>query len=157
MILSHNLRQLIISDHRTVRDVYVDAIQSQVNKIYSQEQVNAWSALAYLPQILDKPLKEGKGFVSCQNNQIEAFAVRYPMNRLALLYCRGRSTRLGHASNLLDRIELEAKLDKQNYLVTEASLCSFELLLKRGWILKNPEKILIGGVDFTRYLMKKYL
>ena len=81
-----------------LREVYEDAIRTCDKSLYSPEQIEAWSALAYLPGILDKSLKQGVGWVSCVNKTIEAFALKYPHNRLALLYCRGRSSRQGHAT-----------------------------------------------------------
>ena len=86
---------------------------------------------------------------------IEAFAVIYPKDRLALLYCRGRSSRQGHATDLLNKIEEEAQQDETNRLLTEASLLSYQLFLSNGWKIISPETIEIGGVGFCRYLMEK--
>ena len=140
-----------------LREVYEDAIRTCDKSLYSQEQIEAWSALAYLPGILDKPLKQGVGWVSCVSNSIEAFALRYPNNRLALLYCRGRSSRQGHATALLHQIEKDTLKDRPINLKTEASLCSYQLLLRHGWTIIAPEEIQIGGVHFLRYLMGKTL
>ncbi len=145
------------SDELALREVYEDDIRTCDTSLYSQKQIDAWSALAYLPGILDKPLKQGVGWVSCVNKTIEAFAVRYPTNRLALLYCRGRSARQGHATALLDQIEADTFKDRPITLKTEASLCSYKLLLRQGWTIIAPEEIQIGGVDFSRYLMEKTL
>ena len=138
-----------------LREVYEDAICTTANDLYSQEQIQAWSALAYLPGVLDKPLTYGKGWASCVNSVIEAFAVIYPKDRLALLYCRGRSSRQGHATDLLNKIEEEAQQDETNRLLTEASLLSYQLFLSNGWKIISPETIEIGGVGFCRYLMEK--
>ena len=89
--------------------------------------------------------------------EIEAFGLRYPLNRLALIYCRGRSFGKGHATSILQRIELEAFNEGHSSLITEASLCSYPLLIRLGWKIIQPEKILIGGVSFDRYLMKRQL
>ena len=140
-----------------LREVYEDAIRTCDKSLYNQEQIEAWTALAYLPGILDKPLKEGVGWVSCINKTIEAFALRYPKNRLALLYCRGRSSRKGHARALLRQIEADTLTERPINLKTEASLCSYQLLLRHGWTIIAPEEIQIGGVNFSRYLMEKTL
>ena len=155
--LNRYLRPCEGSDEMDLREVYEDAIRSCGKSLYSQEQIEAWIALAYLPGILDKPLKEGVGWVSCVNKTIEAFALRYPSNRLALLYCRGRSSREGHATNLLHQIEADALKEKPINLKTEASLCSYKLLLNHGWKIIAPEEIQIGGINFSRYLMEKTL
>ena len=145
------------SDEMVLREVYEDAIRTCDKSLYSQEQIEAWSALAYLPGILDKPLKHGVGWVSCVNHTIEAFALQYPYNRLALLYCRGRSSRQGHATALLNKIEEDTLKNRPIKLKTEASLCSYPLLLRHGWTIVSPEEIKIGGIHFSRYVMEKNL
>jgi len=76
---------------------------------------------------------------------------------LALLYCRGRSSRRGHATALLNCVEEEARTDQQDKLFVEASLLSYQLLLRHGWVMNSLEKIEIGGISFDRYLMEKIL
>ena len=156
MICSYQLKSLQPYDCKAVREVYVDAIESQGKGCYTKEQIQAWTALASLPGVLDTPIEEGKGWISFENQDIAAFAVRYPFDRLALLYCRGRFVRRGHASCLLDHVEKEAWEEGQIRLVTEASLFSYQLLLRRGWKFLAIEKIEIGGVSFDRYLMEKF-
>ncbi len=155
--LDPDLRRCESSDEMELREVYEDAIRTCDKSLYSSEQIEAWSALAYLPGILDKPLKNGFGWVSCVNKTIEAFALRYPSNRLALLYCRGRSSRQGHATALLKQIEADTIDERPFILKTEASLCSYQLLLKHGWKIIAPQEIQIGGINFSRYLMEKTL
>ena len=151
------LRPLTKTDHFVVREIYADAIESQGGGLYSPVQISAWAALAWLPGVLDRPLIEGRGWLSLENDEVEAFALRYPSDRLALLYCRGRSARCGHATALLEQVEAEALQEEQTILVTEASLCSHPLLLKWGWIEMAKEVIQIGGVSFDRYRMAKNL
>ena len=155
--LNRYLRPCVGSDEIALREVYEDAIRACDNSLYSKEQIDAWSSLAYLPGVLDKSFKHGIGWVSCVNENIEAFAIKYPKNRLALLYCRGRSSRQGHATDLLHQIEDDTLNNRPVTLKTEASLCSYKLLLRFGWRIISPEKIQIGGVDFSRYLMEKTL
>ncbi len=140
-----------------LRDIYEDAVINCDKSLYSQEQIDAWSSLAYLPGVLDKALKHGSGWVSCVNDTVEAFALKYPQNRLALLYCRGRSSRQGHATALLHQIDEDTRKEKFIKLKTEASLCSYRLLLRNGWKIIAPEEIQIAGVLFSRYLMEKTL
>ncbi len=157
MFLTPEIKPLQVVDHLKVRQIYVDAIESQGAAFYTKEQIKAWASLAWLPGILDRPLIEGKGLISFEKQSIEAFAVRYPCDRLALLYCRGRSTRRGHATALLDSLEKDALEEGITILKTEASCFSYPLLLRRGWTLIASETIEIGGLAFDRYRMKKYL
>ena len=151
------LQPLQAVNHQLVREIYVDSIESQAAGVYSIDQIRAWSSLAWLPGVFDRPLAEGSGWLSLENDQAEAFALRYPSNRLALLYCRGRAARRGHATGLLARLEAEAYQEGLRCLCTEASLLSQPLLSKCGWRVKAQESIEIGGVSFDRYRMEKVL
>ncbi len=148
------LRPIRSSDHPLLREIYADAIESQAGLLYTPEQVRAWAALAWLPGVLDRSFHEGLGWISGRD---EAFAIRYPKARLALLYCRGRAARRGHGSILLEQIERDARDHGIERLSTEASAMSRPLLLRRGWQLITPETIEIAGVSFVRYRMEKVL
>ena len=157
MSKSHYLKPLEHKHYEVVKNVYINAIQEIGPLSYTDQQIAAWSSLAVLPGVLDESLEKGKGLVSFEGKEIAAFAVRFPMNRLALLYCRGRFARRGHGTALLQLLESHACKEGQEFLLAEASSCSYPLFLKRGWKLKSPEQIKIAGVDFTRYLMWKKL
>ena len=148
------LRPARAADCDLLRQIYADAIESQAPLLYSPEQVQAWAALAWLPGVLDRTLREGVGWISGSD---DAFAVRYPKDRLALLYCRGRAARQGHAGALLDQIEEDARFEGIAAIRTEASQLSRPLLHRRGWQVIAPETIAIGGVPFERYQMLKSL
>lgn len=151
------LRRFRSADQLVAREIYVDAIESQAGVLYSSEQIAAWKVLAWLPGVLDRTFSEGHGWVMTSEDQVEAFAMRHPADRLALLYCRGRSSRQGLATALLQQVEQEAKADGLKQLVADASLISQPLLLRHGWIMRCSESIEIGGVPFVRYLMSKDL
>ena len=148
------LRRIVPNDHSLLREIYADAIESQAGLLYSQEQVQAWAALAWLPGILDRTFEEGSGWISGED---AAFAIRYPSTRLALLYCRGSAARQGHASELLVQVEEDARRHGFDRLTTEASQFSRPLLERCGWRMVAPETIAIGGVEFERYRMAKAL
>ncbi len=151
------MRKITTSDHELIRHIYVDAIQSQCSRTYSEKQIEAWSSLALLPGILEKPLSKGDGWLSYECNQPAAFAIRYPQNRVALVYCLGSFAGLGHATSLLKKLESNAINDGQNKLFTEASYLSYSLFFKLGWQVLALEKIEIAGVGFQRYRMSKKL
>lgn len=148
------LRPIGLADAPLLREIYADAVESQAPGLYSEAQVRAWAALAWLPGVLDRTLEEGSGWISGDD---AAFAIRHPQERLSLLYCRGSAARQGHGSALLARIELEAQADGVQRLRTEASQLSRPLLERRGWRVVAPETISIGGVLFERYRMDKPL
>ena len=148
------LRPIGLADAPLLREIYADVVESQAPGLYSDAQVRAWAALAWLPGVLDRTLAEGSGWISGDD---AAFAIRHPQERLSLLYCRGSAARQGHGSALLARIELEAQADGVQRLRTEASQLSRPLLERRGWRVVAPETISIGGVLFERYRMDKPL
>ena len=55
------LRPIAPEDQPLLREIYADAIESQAPLLYSEEQVRAWAALAWLPGVLDESFREGSG------------------------------------------------------------------------------------------------
>ncbi|MCX5941609.1 MAG: GNAT family N-acetyltransferase [Cyanobacteria bacterium] len=152
------IRALTPADHSELLDIYGDAVSSQAPALYSDRQVAAWLSQVGAPGSLATALHQGSGLVSCrESGEIEAFAVMEPVDRLSLLYCRGRSARQGHATRLLHRLEALAASQNLRQLRTEASQFSRPLLLRRGWRVVWIEALLINGILFRRYRMTKAL
>ena len=148
------MRPIEPTDSRLLREIYVDAIQTQAAQAYSPDQIRAWANLAWLPGLLDRILEEGQGWISGID---DGFAIRYPSNRLSMLYCRGRSSRQGHGTALVQAIECDAQRMGIKRLQTEASLLSLPMLEQRGWMMLTPEPFTIAGVPFVRFQMEKTL
>ena len=152
-----NLRQITIKDQMELKKVYFDSIQSLDEKIYSQEQKRAWSSQAWNNPNFDKSITKGKGWLLSKKGNIIAFAIRYPADRIALFYCKGKFQRKGFGSKLLSKLEDEAKKECLDSLSTEASLISYELFLKNRWKIIRKEKVIINNIFFERYKMTKII
>ena len=152
-----NLRQITIKDQLELKKVYFDSIQSLDEKIYNQEQKIAWSSQAWNNPNFDKSIIQGKGWLLEDKGIIIAFATRYPSNRIALFYCKGKFQRKGCGSMLLHKLEDEAKKEGIDYLYTEASLISYVLFLKNEWEIVRKEKVIINNIFFERYKMTKII
>jgi len=152
-----NLRQITIKDQVELKKVYFDSIQSLDEKIYSKEQKKAWSSQAWVNLNFDKSITQGKGWLISEQGIVIAFATRYPNNRIALFYCKGKFQRKGCGSKLLHKLEDEAKEEGIEFLFTEASLISFKLFLKNKWKIIRKENITINNILFERYKMIKII
>ena len=150
-----NLRQITIKDQLQLKKVYFDSIQSLDEKIYSEEQKTAWSSQAWNNPNFDKSITTGKGWLISKQENIIAFATRYPNDRIALFYCKGKFQRKGFGSMLLQKLEDEAKKEGLDSLSTEASLISYKLFLKNEWEIIRKEKVIINNIFFERYKMTK--
>ena len=150
-----NLRQITIKDQIELKKVYFDSIQSLDEKIYNKEQKRAWSSQAWDNPNFDKSVIKGKGWLLSEKGIIIAFATRYPKNRIALFYCKGKFQRKGCGTKLLQKLENEAKIDGLKSLSTEASLISYRLFLKNEWRILRKEKVNINNIFFERYKMVK--
>tara|TARA_A100000164_G_scaffold218122_1_gene193498 strand:- start:519 stop:980 length:462 start_codon:yes stop_codon:yes gene_type:complete len=150
-----NLKQIAKKDQINLKKLYFDSIISIDEKIYTKEQKIAWASQAWDNKLFDLTIDKGQGWLIKVNNQIIAFASRYPMNRIALLYCKGDSQRKGYGTKLLHKLENEAKKDGLTSLSTEASLISYKLFLKNNWEIIRKEKIIIKNIIFNRYKMIK--
>ena len=150
-----NLRQITQKDQIDLKKIYFDSINSIDETIYSKEQKLAWSSQAWENPEFDKTIIEGKGWVIYETNILLGFALRFPNNRLSLLYCRGQSMRKGYGTSLLNKIESDAIKEGINFLETEASLISYKMLIKNNWEIIRKEKIIIKDSFFDRYKMIK--
>ncbi len=152
-----NLRQITIKDQLELKKVYFDSIQSLDEEIYSKEQKRAWSSQAWDNPNFEKSITQGKGWLLSDKGIILAFATRYPENRIALFYCKGKFQRKGFGSKLLHKLEDEAKKEGLDSLSTEASLISYALFLKNEWKIIRKEKVTINNIFFERYKMIKII
>lgn len=142
------IRPLRPDDCQQLVAVYHEAVISQAGNLYSPSQIEAWSQQASRNDDFRSSLRRGHGLVSCANDDdtiIEAFALLDPSDRLALLYCRGRSSRQGRASALLGALEQHARSQGVGRLRTEASQLSRPLLERRGWVVDGEETVLLGA------------
>ena len=152
-----NLRQITIKDQISIKSIYFDSIKSIDEKIYSQEQKLAWSSQAWINIEFHKSITSGKGVLMEELNEKIGFAIRYPKNKLSLLYVRGNFKKKGIGNILIKTIEKEAYKEGILSLETEASLLSYQLFLKNNWKIIRKEKIIIQNVIFYRYKMFKNL
>lgn len=152
------LRPLQPDDLPQLIEVYREAVLELAPPLYSSLQVEAWAAHS-AGGALRTELSAGFGLASCSQGgaTIEAFALLHPIDRLSLLYCRGRSSRQGRASALLEAVENHGRQRGVMRLRTEASQLSRPLLERRGWRVERPERVLFAGVAFDRFRMAKLL
>ena len=150
-----NLKQITKKDQLDLKKLYFNSIISIDEKIYSIKQKRAWASQAWNNKNFDLSILDGKGWLIKKNEEIIAFATRYPRNRIALLYCKSDSQRKGYGTRLIHKLEMEAIEDGQNFLLTEASLISYKLFLRNKWEIIRKEKIIINNIIFERYKMIK--
>ena len=152
-----NLRQITIKDQINLKRIYFDSIKSIDEKIYSTEQKLAWSSQAWINLEFHNSITKGKGFIMEDLNKKIGFAIRYPGNKLSLLYVRGNFRRKGIGNILINAVEKEAFNEGISSIQTEASLLSYALFLKNNWKIIRKEKIIIQNILFNRYKMFKDL
>ena len=151
-----NLKQITKKDQLGLKKLYFDSIISIDERIYSLEQKRAWASQAWDNKNFNLSINEGKGWlINDNNNKLIAFAIRYPNNRISLLYCKADSQRKGYGTKLIHKLENEAKEEGNTFLTTEASLISYKLFLKNKWEIIRKEKIIIKNIKFERYKMIK--
>jgi GNAT superfamily N-acetyltransferase len=154
------IRRLTAEDGPELISVYRDAVLSQAQGLYGPAQIEAWAHHAERhPEVRDG-LQRGYGLASCDATDptvIEAFALLDPIDRLSLLYCRGRSCRQGRGRQLVQALESEARRQHCRRLRTEASQLSRPLLQTLGWQIEAEEELLFAGQPFRRWRMIKDL
>ena len=150
-----NLRRITKKDQIEIKKVYFNSIISIDDRIYSIDQKRAWASQAWENNDFNKYIINGSGWLLYDKEKINAFAIRYPVDRIALLYCKGNFQRRGYGTKLIKQLEKDAKIDGIVSLKTEASLISYKLFLKNNWEIIRKEKIIINSKIFDRYKMIK--
>lgn len=158
------LRLLQPADVEAALQVYRDAVISQASALYTPSQIQAWAGHADHGEAVRQALLRGHGLVSCGDDPaseelggFEAFALLDPIDRLSLLYCRGRSSRRGHGRALVQALEETARQAGCPRLRTEASQLSRPLLEALGWWVEAEETVRFAGVTFVRWRMIRNL
>ena len=153
--MPHQVRRLNSNDHDALVEIYRQAVLGSTAKLYSEAQQWAWAEQS---NTLRSLLPEGEGWViRNQRDEPIAFSLRYPTDRLALLYSHPGAQRQGCGRLLINAIEQAAKADAVRALRTEASLISRPLFERLGWQVSWREELRIGGVPFQRFRMHKQL
>ena len=151
----HRIRELRRDEHSEAITIYQKAVLSCDPKLYTQAQREAWASQG---PALALQLERGRALASeATDGGVLAFALRDPSQRLSLLYCHPEHQQRGHGRALIEAIEAEATQDRLGALETEASLISTPLLLKLGWRIRWREELLIRGVHFERFNLRKTL
>jgi putative acetyltransferase len=154
------VRPLQPADWPQVLEVYADAVRTVAAPHYRPEQIQAWAAHPFHSTSVEEALTRGEGLVGTSSEQptsVEAFGLLDPSDRLALLYCRGRSSRQGFATVLVRALEARARAAGTPRLRTEASRLSRPLLERLGWRVDGQEAILFAGQPFVRWRMSTTL
>lgn len=158
------IRRIKPSDGEALIAVYHDAVISQAPGLYSPRQIQAWAGHAATGPEVRQALGRGYGLVACQQGldqasapSLEAFALLDPSDRLALLYCRGRSSRRGLATQLVTDLVSHASTLGIRRLRTEASQLSRPLLERLGWHVQAEERLIFAGEPFLRWRMERHL
>jgi putative acetyltransferase len=145
------IRRLDARDHDALVEVYRQSVLCSTGELYSKQQQWAWASQS---EALRPLFSQGQGFVICnQQDQAEAFCLRHPNDRIALLYSHPRVQRQGHARALLEAAQQDARREGITTLRTEASLISKPLFDALGWQVSWREELRIGGLHFLRFRM----
>jgi len=153
--MPHQVRRLNSNDHDALVEIYRQAVLGSTAELYSEAQQWAWAEQS---NTLRSLLRKGEGFViSNQRDDPMAFSLRWPADRLALLYSHPDTQRQGCGRLLIEAIEHAARADALAALRTEASLISRPLFERLGWQVSWREELRIGGVPFKRFRMHKRL
>ena len=85
-------------DAPALAEVYRDAVQTLGPQAYSREQVEAWASWPDDIAEFTAHVSRGLTLLTEFENRIVAFGQLNPLHHLALLYCRGYTSRQGLCS-----------------------------------------------------------
>ena len=137
-----------------VARVHRKSIRQIASEDYSDEEIQAWSS----DTSKDPELPEDKHrFVAMQNEAVVGFADYTDDNEITALYVRPRFTRKGIGSQLLSKIEEDARKRGLNYLKATITVTAKPFYEHHEYAVLHETTYQIGDRDLKVYKVLKQL
>lgn len=153
------IRRFRDSDAPALAEMFRLAIKSTTPEHYSAEQTTIWASRMPDAARLIARCKDGRhAFVACDDSgHPRAFADLEPDGHLDFIYCHPDHTGKGHASALIDQLEITAKSLNLAEIYVEASESALTLFHHKGYTTTKRRVFDMDGVKIHNYAMRKGL
>lgn len=157
--MSYTLRPFEADDAPALAALTLDAIRSIGSRVYSPEQVEAWSSGHINAERFLARAEEGHQiYVMADEDDVPAaYALLEPDGHLDMLYCAPAHSGRGLAGQLLVYAEEQARKLGPAKLYTEASELARPAFERAGFKLIERREFELRGVMIHNYTMEKRL
>jgi len=149
------LRNYTPQDAARLAEIYRDAVRTIGPQAYDAKQIDAWASYPESIGEFRDRLSRGLTLVKEVDGEIVAFGQLDPADHIAFLYCCGKQSRKGIASEIYRALEQHAISQGVSELETDASRISRPFFEKHCYRVIEIEQAVRLGLQFERFRMRK--
>lgn len=154
---SIRIRQAGLHDLPVLHELYTETIRTVCAGDYDQAQLNAWKLSVTNESRWVNAVREQFFLVAEADENIVGFGSLKDGYYIDFMYSHKNYQSLGIAGKLLGELELEAKRQGKNELVSDVSKTACSFFEKRGFVVEKENLNIVRGVEIINYRMKKNL
>jgi putative acetyltransferase len=147
------IRRVLDSDFPRLAEIYTEAVRRTPNRIYTPEQIDAWSAFPAKTEKFRQFVFGPETYAVIVENMPVAFCGLGHDGHIASLYVHPDYNRMGYASQLLQYIMERGERGGMRRFHTEASFLSKAVFERHGFIVDRMDEVDYDGVLFRRFKM----
>jgi len=151
------LRPFLPTDVPVLAAIFAAAIEELTGDDYSEEQQQAWAAVAEDEDAFGKKLASELTLIATLRNAPVGFASLKGKDHIDMLYVHPGAAGQGVASMLLDALEKLAGGRGAKTLTVDASDTAQEFFARRGYVGKQRNTVAIEGEWLANTTMQKTL
>ncbi|NJL20844.1 MAG: GNAT family N-acetyltransferase [Leptolyngbyaceae cyanobacterium SM1_3_5] len=153
-----NIRPYASADLDALRQLFQETVLAINRRDYTQAQVEAWASSANdRSRWVDRLAAHHFVAVAEIDSQIVGFAELEASGHIDCFYCHKDFQNQGIGTQLLDRLEAEARSIHLPQLFTEASITAKPFFERRGFQVVRSQQVERLGQIFTNFQMTKSL
>ena len=152
-----NVRPGTLADMEAMQNLFVHTIRSVCSKDYTPSQIEAWTASVHNKVRWADKIRSQYFLIGEINSILVGFASLDSFDYFDLLYIHADYQSQGIATQLANRIELEAKRQGAKKIKSDVSKTAYGFFAKRGYKLISENQLTILHVPITNFKMTKEL
>jgi len=157
--MAFKIRKFIVGDEVEIYKLFYDAVHTINAKDYNEEQLNTWAPKEGDLEKWKESLAKNHTFVAIEEttNKIVGFADLEENGYIDRGYINKDYQARGIGLALLKALEKKAIALGMSELHTNASITAKKFLEFKGYKIEKEQTVILNGVKFINYLMRKKL
>lgn len=147
------IRRVRENDYARLVEIYTEAVRQTATKVYSPEQITAWSAFPMKSEKFREFVYGPQTWVATVDKTPVAFCGLGDDGHIASLYVHPELNRMGYGSQLLQYVMERGERRGMRRFYTEASFLSKTVFERHGFIVDYVEEVDYDGIHFCRFKM----
>jgi GNAT superfamily N-acetyltransferase len=151
------VRTYEIGDTQEIVKLFYDTVHEINLRDYTKAQVDAWAPADIDIESWTKSLSSKFTFVAEDGGKIAGFGELEANGHIDRFYCHKYFQRKGVGTQILDRIELQAKTLGIHKLFTEASITAKSFFESKGFTVLKQQEVERRGQKLVNFVMEKII